>query len=56
MHTAQYEAIFDNGENGIVTTGSGNIKENDIFGHKYSSIYIRLNSDTYIDHNRLHIV
>ena len=50
----QGNGIFDNGENGIVTAGSGNIKENDIFGHEYSSIYIRSNSDTYVDHNRLH--
>ena len=50
----QGNGIFDNGENGIVTAGSENIKENDIFGHEYSSIYIRSNSDTYVDHNRLH--
>ena len=41
-------------ENLIVTAGSGNIKENDIFGHESSSIYIRSNSHTYVDHNRLH--
>ena len=37
----QDNGIFDYGEDGIVTTESGNIKENVIFGHKYSSIYIR---------------
>ena len=37
----QDNGIFDYGEDGIVTTESANIKENVIFGHKYSSIYIR---------------
>ena len=37
----QDNGIFDYGEDGIVTTESGNIKENVIFGHKYSCIYIR---------------
>ena len=37
----QDNGIFDYGEDGIVTTESGNIKENVIFGHKYSSIYVR---------------
>ena len=50
----QGNGIFDNNGNGIVTAGSGNIKENDIFGLEYSSIYVRSNSDTYVDHNRLH--
>ena len=50
----QDNGIFDYGENGIVTAGSRNIKKNDICGQEYSSIYIRSNSDTYVDHNRLH--
>ena len=37
----QDNGIFDYGKDGIDTTESGNIKENVIFGHKYSSIYIR---------------
>lgn len=28
----QGNSIFDNGENGIMTAGWGNLKENDIFG------------------------
>ena len=55
MYAAPCKALFDNAENGVVITGSGNIKEIDIFDHQYLSNYIRLNSDTHVDHNRLHI-
>ena len=34
----QGNGLFDNGENGIVTPVSENIKENDKFDHEYSSI------------------
>ena len=55
VYAAPYKAIFHNGENGVVITGSVNIKENDILGHQYWSNYIRLNSDTHVDHNGLQI-
>ena len=56
MYAAPYKTIFDNGENGIVTVGPGNIKENNIFGYQYSSNYICLNSNMHVHHNWLNIV
>ena len=39
-YSIQGSGIIDYGEDGIVTTDSGNIKESNIIGHEYFSIYL----------------
>ena len=39
-YSIQGSGINDYGEDGIVTTDSGNIKESNIIGHEYFSIYL----------------
>ena len=50
----QGNGVYDNGEYGIVTAGTGTIKENDIFGHGLPSVFVKSVGDVSISNNRLH--
>ena len=51
--TVQGNGIYHNKEHGMQTAGVGIIKENDIFGHQMSAIYVKMQGDPHVTRNRL---
>ena len=51
--TIQGNGIYHNKEYGLQTAGVGIIKENDIFGHRMSAVYVKMQGDPHVTRNRL---
>ncbi len=51
--TIQGNGIYHNKEHGLQTAGVGIIKENDIFGHHMSAVFVKMQGDPHLTRNRL---